>query len=432
MAEPQYREEIVTNAPRPPMISWGAIIAGLFAVIAVTWLMYLLGAALGVSIADVADEAPDAESLPWMVAGWMLLTALIAYFVGSSLAARMSGVADDLDGMLHGMTLWSVATVVTLMLGYWGLSALVNTGASALSATGSAVAGAVESVGNAAASTISGAASGASSAADYLASISDTKVAARVRERLQRRAADVLAEVDPPGGTDVTQNDIREAIEGLDAKTFDRMLRQVVDEDQEGIAEVIAAETELNQDQAKELVDGAYAKLEERFGDGSGETPLLADLKSDLADRVARQVAKADPQGGADVDRQAIRDAIEDLDQQTITKAAQLLYEGKPDQVAELLAEETDLSRAQVDELVKGVRAEFDSQLRFVNQKIDSATKSVKKTVNQATEKASTYAQEALWVTFVSSAMALAVSVWGGLCGASTNRRLFYAVNRRV
>ncbi len=432
MAEPLRREEIVTNAPRPPLVSWGAIIAGLFAVVAVTWLMYLLGAAIGVSIADVSDEAPDADNLSWMVAGWMLFTALVAYFVGSSLAARLSGVADDLDGMLHGMTLWSVATVVTVLLSYWGVAALVHTGASAVSATGSAVASAVETVGGAAASAVTGVASGATSAAEYLASVSDTEVATRVRERLQRRAADTIASVDPPGGTEVTQEDIRTAIEELDAKTFDRMLAQVADDNQAGVVEVIAAQTELNQEQAKELVDGAYAELKKRFGADAGETPLLADLQADLADRVAAQVAKADPAGGEEVDPQTIRAAIEDLDQETITQAARLLYQGKPDQVRDLLVKESELTRAQVNELIKGAQAEFDSQLEFVNKKIETAKKSVAKTANRVTEEASTYAQQVLWVTFVSSAMALAISVWGGLCGASTNRRLYYAVERRV
>src|SRR3569832_569620 len=37
------------------LISWGAIIAGLFFVITASWLLFLLGSAIGVSIADASD-----------------------------------------------------------------------------------------------------------------------------------------------------------------------------------------------------------------------------------------------------------------------------------------------------------------------------------------------------------------------------------------
>src|SRR5688572_18819005 len=40
---------------RFPMISWGAVFAGLFFVITASWLLFLLGSAIGVGIADASD-----------------------------------------------------------------------------------------------------------------------------------------------------------------------------------------------------------------------------------------------------------------------------------------------------------------------------------------------------------------------------------------
>src|SRR3569833_809814 len=98
-------------------ISWGAIIAGLFFVITASWMLYLLGSAIGVSIADASDMEAIGKGFGLGAAIWIVLSGIISFFLGSWVAAWLSGRSDDNDGVLHGLTLWSVATVVMLVLG---------------------------------------------------------------------------------------------------------------------------------------------------------------------------------------------------------------------------------------------------------------------------------------------------------------------------
>jgi|SRR5690606_19105876 len=100
------REEAVLETDRP-LISWGAIFAGLVFVVASTWLLILLGSAIGLSVADVTDAAGVGQELGIGAVIWLLLTAFVAYFLGSLLTARLSGKPERSAGMLHGVILWS-------------------------------------------------------------------------------------------------------------------------------------------------------------------------------------------------------------------------------------------------------------------------------------------------------------------------------------
>lgn len=102
-------------------ISWGAVFAGLIAVIAFLWLLFLLGSAIGMSVLDATDTAALGEGLGWGAVVWMLLSCLIAYFLGGAMAGRLSGAKSTRGGMLHGVTVWSTAAVLSLLLGAWGI-----------------------------------------------------------------------------------------------------------------------------------------------------------------------------------------------------------------------------------------------------------------------------------------------------------------------
>src|SRR3569623_815925 len=110
------------------LVSWGAIIAGLFFVITVSWLLFLLGSAVGISIADASDMEAIGKGFGLGAAIWIVLRGVVSFFLGSWVAARLSGRHDDNVGMLHGLTLWSVATVVMLVVGSWGSGSVIHAG----------------------------------------------------------------------------------------------------------------------------------------------------------------------------------------------------------------------------------------------------------------------------------------------------------------
>ncbi|MCA1764784.1 MAG: hypothetical protein LC633_00760 [Desulfobulbaceae bacterium] len=97
-------EETITRAtPGYPRVSWGAIVAGAFLTLATAWLMTLLGMAIGVSILDASEAAAMGTGFTIWTGLWMLLTALVAFFVGALLTARLARSADQMNGLLHGI-----------------------------------------------------------------------------------------------------------------------------------------------------------------------------------------------------------------------------------------------------------------------------------------------------------------------------------------
>ncbi len=440
-------EEIQTNIPQPVAVSWGAIIAGLFAVLSTSWLLYLLGAAIGVSVTDVADDTMMNDGLPEAAIVWMLLSSLIAYFVGSALASRMANTVDEAVGMMHGFVVWSVATVVMVWLSYLGVSSLLQTGASVVQTTGSAATTAISataqgvgSVGSAVGSTV---ASGAEGATGLFSSVADTEAFQRIASRLNRRAAEAIASVDPEGGAEVSAEDVRNAINDLDAETLDQVLADLADNDQDSAAGLIADQTNLSRAQADELIAGAYTELEERLGDPDDDQSLAEDLQSQLASNVAGVIASADARGGAEVSREDIAEAMEQLDAEAMEEAAYYLIQGETNLATDLIVEETDLSRAEVRALVSGIQRTYRRQVNRLSQTMtgtfdsmaetaDKTMDEVVETVDESVETASSYAQQVLWASFAAAGLGLAVSVLGGWCGADTHRRMYYDVRSRT
>lgn len=96
-------------------ISWGAVFAG--AVIAsanqIAWTM--LGAAIGLATINPAQETNAAQGLGIGAGIWWLLTGLVSLFLGGLVAGRLAGVPRRVDGLLNGVTVWGLTTV----LGVW-------------------------------------------------------------------------------------------------------------------------------------------------------------------------------------------------------------------------------------------------------------------------------------------------------------------------
>ncbi|TWT90937.1 hypothetical protein Mal64_13360 [Pseudobythopirellula maris] len=403
------------GAPAPaycsPAISWGAIIAGLFAVLSISWLLNLFGLSLGVSVTDASDDTLMDDGLPQVGALWMVISVIIAFFIGGAVAARMSRDPDETNGMIHGFLLWAVSTTILLGLGYLGFSSLVQTGQSYVSAAGTGVATVVST-------TAQGAAQGASGLAEMGSAAASTDLAATLRERLQQQAAEAIAAVDAEGGPEVTEEDVRASIEELDDETIDQLVTQLMDDDRESAAQLIASQTDLTEEQSNDLIEGAYQALKERFGNPGNNQSLADDLRSQMADRSAAVVASLDAEGGPEVTKQAVREAINDLDAEQFNQAAMLMIEGRDEEAVDLLASETDLSEEQLNDIANGV-------VEPLQERIEA----VKRMANEAVETASTYAQQVLWAAFATTALGLAVAVLGGWCGADASRR-YYETNR--
>lgn len=106
-----YRESVPVAVKR---ISWGSIFAG----VAVTLILQLLFALLGLSIGltQVNPGEGGVSAALGIGAGiWWVATSLISLFFGGWAAGRLAGVPRRFDGALHGILSWALATFLTIM-----------------------------------------------------------------------------------------------------------------------------------------------------------------------------------------------------------------------------------------------------------------------------------------------------------------------------
>jgi hypothetical protein len=97
-------------------ISWRALIAGLVIVVAVQLLLGTLGAGIGLSMVHQPSNTPDASTFSMGAGLWWLVSTLIALAIGGYLTARLAGVPSRYDGLLHGLVLWGLTTLVAVYL----------------------------------------------------------------------------------------------------------------------------------------------------------------------------------------------------------------------------------------------------------------------------------------------------------------------------
>jgi hypothetical protein len=232
-------EEVVSSPPARPPISWGAIFAGVVFVLAISWLLYLLGVALGLTVVGPAEMPEAGEELGWSAAIWILFTSLIAFFLGGLFTARIAGIIDKTEGMLHGLAVWGVSTLLALLLGAAGVSTLLQAGQSLVK--GGAELGTM--------------AAGAIGAADVDVNI-PSSVIAGLQARLKVEVSQALARAAQDEGGKLSEERARRALDQLDRETTTGIVVQLVRGNPESAKTILAANTTLNQAEVEQLTKG--------------------------------------------------------------------------------------------------------------------------------------------------------------------------------
>jgi hypothetical protein len=98
-------------------ISWGAVIAGAIVAAATSLLLSLLGAAFGGgSVGDLQAAARgEATAAGTGIAIWAIIDLFLSMLFGGYVASRLSGTHSHLDGELHGITMWALATLLAAL-----------------------------------------------------------------------------------------------------------------------------------------------------------------------------------------------------------------------------------------------------------------------------------------------------------------------------
>jgi hypothetical protein len=117
-------------------VSWGAVFGGLSVAVVVQLALSLLGIGLGASTIDPLQEQDPAQGLGIGSMIWMMLSGLISLFCGAWVAGRLAYGSRKSEGSLHGVLMWSVATLVTVFL-------LVTTAGAIIGGVGALIGGAL-------------------------------------------------------------------------------------------------------------------------------------------------------------------------------------------------------------------------------------------------------------------------------------------------
>ena len=121
-------------------LSWGAILAGAVVATALQMVLSVLGLAIGLGAWDHGDPLGRFGT---GAAIWVLVTALVTLFVGGLTTGRLAGVLTRGDGMLHGVVLWGVSTLLAVWMMAGGAGTLLGGAFGVLGRTAAATAGGV-------------------------------------------------------------------------------------------------------------------------------------------------------------------------------------------------------------------------------------------------------------------------------------------------
>lgn len=273
-------------------VSWGAIFAGWLLAYGVAWLLYLLGSAIGFTALGMTEEN-IAEGLAWSTVAWIVITWAASMFAGGLFAAWLRGNADRandaINGGLHGAAVWALATMLGLVIAALTAVNVLQAGQSVL-----------------------------------------------------------------PGAS-------------------------------------------LGQVMLQSGEDGAA-----QGPNGSVMTAIQAELKQALG-AAAERAAQNAPAGGPDVSQDEVRRAIDQLRPATLAAIAGQMVRGDTDAATNTLVVNTSLSRSEVDQIVQGMAA---------------TAAEMQQRAQAAADQAAEYTAAAMWTLFVSSALGLAMAIWGGWLGA--------------
>ncbi|MBT1071515.1 hypothetical protein [Pelotalea chapellei] len=121
-----------------PGISWGAITGGLVSGMAIYIVFALFGLAAGLT--PVKTLRPS-ETMQIVSSVWTSISFIVSAFVGGYVSARMSGLSRLADGILHGLVVWGVSTLVFTFLLTTPLGSLVGGNFALVGQEGGIVAG---------------------------------------------------------------------------------------------------------------------------------------------------------------------------------------------------------------------------------------------------------------------------------------------------
>ncbi|MBL1263582.1 hypothetical protein [Candidatus Methylomicrobium oryzae] len=97
-------------------ISWTSVFAGVVVALGVQMLLSTLGTGIGMSMIDPlrAQDTPTVSEFSIGAGLWWVVSSFLSLFIGGWVAAQFSGYLRHLDGVLHGLLVWALGTLITI------------------------------------------------------------------------------------------------------------------------------------------------------------------------------------------------------------------------------------------------------------------------------------------------------------------------------
>jgi hypothetical protein len=228
-------------------ISWGAVLAGVAVALVSQLALNALGLSIGAATIEPATTAgPTAGEFTTAAIIWMAASALLSLFAGGYVAGRMAGTSSATEGIIHGLTVWAVAAILTALSLNVGVNTVLGGVTDVLSAGTNLVQNGVQAISPAVAD-----------ATDQI-DIQREAIGEEVRSLL------ISIDEDPqgaagPGAEGDLEVDTTSATEQQINLTLDRLFRLGIDAaddaDRRDAIQTLAANTELNEAEAREQIN---------------------------------------------------------------------------------------------------------------------------------------------------------------------------------
>ena len=304
----------VTGPVVTPAVSWGAILGGAAVALTLQLLFTILGTAVGAAAIDPHDRHDMVGNVPQGALIWWLVTGLIALFVGGFVSGKLSGATTATDasmaiGGLHGLIMWSVATILTFLLLASSVGMLVGgivrVAYNAVSLAGKGVA----NVASAATSVVGAAGSALGGVAEQVGGMVKDAVASQVpqldTEKVKRGIRQLLRDTGKP---ELNPDKMGEAMKHGDPLSGDEELGSVLKSvygqitgkvdaaDREALVNVLMARTGKKKEdinKALEKVDQTYQEAKKAYETAVADAERKAKEVAAEAERKARDAAAA-------------------------------------------------------------------------------------------------------------------------------------------
>lgn len=127
-------------------VSWGAIFAGAAASVALMILFTTFGIGIGSAVMDPQFDQNPTAGMPTSAGIYLVVTQLIALAAGGYIAAQLAGLPRTISSILHGASVWAIATVFLAWASVTGAGAIFGAAGTLMSGTSTAIASAGDAV----------------------------------------------------------------------------------------------------------------------------------------------------------------------------------------------------------------------------------------------------------------------------------------------